>query len=122
VQFHPEKHAYEWKPHVDVDHAAATIEVGHYFGDFFVAETRKNKRHFPTYKDEKKVLIYNYYPIQISESFMSVYIFSKYGKKAIHRAINPKNQEKLDEEKAKSIPINSTENSSDIPFQQPKPD
>jgi len=42
VQFHPEKNSFEWKDNLEINHEMGSIEVGHYFGNFFVNEARKN--------------------------------------------------------------------------------
>lgn len=42
VQFHPEKNSLEWKDHLEINHEMGTIQIGHYFGNFFVNEARRN--------------------------------------------------------------------------------
>ena len=87
VQYHPEKGSFEWKSHLNINHSPGAIEADRYFVYFFLSETRKNKNHFPDTKSERKEFIYNYYPIQLSDSFVSVYIFSKPTAKDILRAV-----------------------------------
>lgn len=45
--------------------------------DFFVNECRKNSHQFESKNEEKSLLIYNFYPLQMTDSFQLVYIFSK---------------------------------------------
>lgn len=58
-----------------------------------MAECRKNDRNekralgAKEAKAFKQELIYNYYPIQLSQSFMSVYIFNKEKEKDLYRVI-----------------------------------
>lgn len=47
--------------------------------DFFVKEAGRNIRKLPF--TEKELLIYNFYPLQMSDSFHLVYIFSQNQKK-----------------------------------------
>jgi DUF2075 family protein len=77
------------------------IESSQYFSDFFIAECRKNDRNEKRLanskesKEFKKELIYNYYPIQLSQSFMSVYIFSKDKERDLYRVTGPKKKRTL---------------------------
>lgn len=71
---------------MNANHTQKAIECQHYFSDFFGAESRKNTNAFENAKDEKRELIYNYYPVQVSESFMSVYVFSKPTAKEPHKS------------------------------------
>lgn len=50
-----------------------------------MSESKKNLRQYPSNQQEKKDLIYNYYPIKISEIYDQVYIFSKAGQKEVYR-------------------------------------
>jgi len=62
VQFHPERNAFEWNVHENIDHSREAIRASQYFGDFFVDEARKNNHKFSSDKSEKDALIYNYAP------------------------------------------------------------
>jgi len=62
VQFHPERNAFEWNVHENIDHSRQAIRASQYFGDFFVDEARKNDHKFSSKKNEKDALIYNFAP------------------------------------------------------------
>lgn len=58
-----------------------------YFMDFFVEECKKNRRAFASKTKEKSLLIYNFYPLQMTDSFQLVYIFSKNSKEEKFRTV-----------------------------------
>ncbi|RWS09478.1 gamma-glutamyl hydrolase-like isoform X1 [Dinothrombium tinctorium] len=65
IHFHPEIVMYEFVKTPDenrVPHDFRAIYVAQYFTRFFVNETRKNFHHFPSEREEKLSLIYNYNP------------------------------------------------------------
>ena len=55
--------------------------------DFFISECRKNSQFFSNKLEEKKHLIYNYYPVQMSNSFHTIYFFTKALERDVFRAI-----------------------------------
>ncbi|XP_056633475.1 gamma-glutamyl hydrolase-like [Diorhabda sublineata] len=60
VQYHPEKHGFEFAPHYNFPHTADSIAMMQYFGNFFVNEARKNNNTFPSDKIKLNSMIYNY--------------------------------------------------------------
>ena len=55
--------------------------------DFFVKETSKSQRRFENKTEERSLLIYNFYPLQMSDSFQLVYMFTRKDKPDIFRTI-----------------------------------
>jgi len=55
--------------------------------DFFVVESEKNEKIFPKKHLAKELSIYNFYPLQMSDAFQLVYIFSKNSKKDYFRTV-----------------------------------
>lgn len=75
VQFHPEKNPFELKDHIEAAHSPGSIESTRYFSEFFINECRHNLNKFTSAKQEKQLLVDNYYPVMYSENFSSVYLF-----------------------------------------------
>ena len=55
--------------------------------DFFVKEAKNNERSFTKKNLAKELLIYNFYPLQMSDAFQLVYIFSKGDKKDYFKTV-----------------------------------
>ncbi|RWS15768.1 AT-rich interactive domain-containing protein 2-like protein [Dinothrombium tinctorium] len=82
VQFHPEKNIFEFLIHEhleNIPHSAEAVEVGQYFANFFVNETRKNCHRFKNKLVETSSLIYNFNPeytgIHGRDTFEQIYFF-----------------------------------------------
>lgn len=66
-----------------------------------MAECRKNDRNdkralgAKEAKAFKQELIYNFYPVQLSQSFMSVYVFSKDKEKELYRVTGMRRKKAL---------------------------
>lgn len=79
LQFHPEKNIYEWITGKNIPHTFDAIEVGQYFANFFVNETRKNQNKFSNHTKEIESLIYNYppplYTGKNNSVFEQIYLF-----------------------------------------------
>jgi hypothetical protein len=65
----------ELKDHIEASHSPGSIQSTRYFSEFFINECRKNLNKFSNPKQEKQLLVDNYYPVMYSENFNSVYIF-----------------------------------------------
>lgn len=55
--------------------------------DFFVKEAKNNERSFTRKNLAKELLIYNFYPLQMSDAFQLVYIFSNWDKKDYFKTV-----------------------------------
>eukprot|EP00057_Strongylocentrotus_purpuratus_P032471 XP_787753.2 PREDICTED: gamma-glutamyl hydrolase [Strongylocentrotus purpuratus] len=76
TQWHPEKNAFEWK--VNSCHSKECVELMQFLANFFVEEARKNQHQFSSAEEMAKFLIYNYQPIDLSQSssfFEQAYFF-----------------------------------------------
>ncbi|XP_041474547.1 gamma-glutamyl hydrolase A-like [Lytechinus variegatus] len=76
TQWHPEKNAFEWK--VNSCHAKECVELMQYMANFFVEEARKSQHQFSSPDEMAKHLIYNYDPVNLSQSssaFEQAYFF-----------------------------------------------
>ncbi|XP_076033148.1 gamma-glutamyl hydrolase B-like [Oratosquilla oratoria] len=62
----------------NIPHSSPAIEVGQYFGNFFVNQARLSSQKFFSTEEEKTHLIYNYEPTDVSgfTGFNQVYLFS----------------------------------------------
>jgi len=80
-QWHPEKNTFEWQMQADgrpfeaINHDWDAIQVAQYTANFFVQQTRKNLRKFPTQASETASLIYNYRPWATPGDFVQKYFF-----------------------------------------------
>ncbi|KDO31557.1 hypothetical protein SPRG_03486 [Saprolegnia parasitica CBS 223.65] len=82
VQFHPEKHAYEYgmrvngSPYEAIDHSDNAILAAQAFARFFLREARKNDQRFPNAAAEQRALIYNHPLTQRkAPAFVEIYEF-----------------------------------------------
>jgi len=62
-QWHPEKVQFEWWAKEVINHDPASVKANSHFSFFFVNETRKNTRAFPSIDAMQSALIYNYSPV-----------------------------------------------------------
>ena len=63
VYRHPEKVQFEWWAKEVINHDPASVKANSHFSFFFVNETRKNTRAFPSIDAMQSALIYNYSPV-----------------------------------------------------------
>jgi len=81
TQFHPEKNQFEWAPkYPNIPHSSEGIQVGQYFGEFFIGQARRSNHKFESRSEEEKYLIYNYQPFYSGPEgrnfgFQQVYVF-----------------------------------------------
>jgi gamma-glutamyl hydrolase len=77
TQWHPEKCAFEWALQKKTRHDSTAIELGQYMSNFFVSEARLSSHKFPSEKEIRKAVIYNYQPKYTGTdiSYEQVYIF-----------------------------------------------
>jgi len=63
TQFHPEKNQFEWaEKYPNIPHSREAIQVGQYFGEYFIEQARMSNHKFESRSEEEKYLIYNYQP------------------------------------------------------------
>ncbi|KXZ51986.1 hypothetical protein GPECTOR_10g1008 [Gonium pectorale] len=62
TQWHPEKNAFEWTPHLHIPHGTDAIRMSQEIANFFVAEARRNLHKAASILDEDDLLIYNFMP------------------------------------------------------------
>lgn len=74
VQFHPEKQ-YEWNPQQRNPHSKISIKANRYFYDLIVDLAKLNNNRFSREKDERKALIYNYFPRPHDKIYDQIYVF-----------------------------------------------
>ncbi|CAH0771306.1 unnamed protein product [Bemisia tabaci] len=82
VQFHPEKHAYEWRENKHYLHTPEAIEAGRYFFNWLVEQSKLNDQSFVSYHDELRSLIFNYHPTfsgAYNLSYTEMYLFKTEG-------------------------------------------
>ncbi|XP_063695545.1 gamma-glutamyl hydrolase-like [Culicoides brevitarsis] len=73
VQFHPEKHPYEWIRDRNISHTKEANRAAQYFAEFFVDECRKSRNCFSKgVKEENSYVIYNF-PATFTGKEKSVY-------------------------------------------------
>ncbi len=63
TQWHPEKCAFEWGLRKNIRHDLTAIQLGQYISNFFVNEARLSSHKFPSEKEIRNILIYNYQPV-----------------------------------------------------------
>ncbi|EFJ53180.1 hypothetical protein VOLCADRAFT_102798 [Volvox carteri f. nagariensis] len=63
TQWHPEKNAYEWTPHLHIPHTTDAIRMSQEVANFFVAEARRNLHMAKNIIEEDELLIYNFKPV-----------------------------------------------------------
>lgn len=91
VQFHPEKHIYEWTPKTGISHSALAISAAQYFAQMFVTEARKSTHHYNSLVDVQKELIYNYpvkYTGRDGSLYEQCYLFGKDSNAVCQNSIN----------------------------------
>lgn len=77
VQWHPEKNAFVYDVHQNINHSAEAITATQYFANFFVEEARKSRHMFVSEKEQVAELIDNYHPIFLGYPFLhSAYFFN----------------------------------------------
>lgn len=88
VQFHPEKHSFEYGEYADgspyevIDHSYEAVVTGQYFANFFLNEARKNGHAFADATQRQKALIYNYQTSTVTApGFVQAYLFKHDSKK-----------------------------------------
>ncbi|KAM7425690.1 hypothetical protein ABFA07_022910 [Porites harrisoni] len=62
-QWHPAKPQFEWSRVKDIKHTQEAILAGQYWANFFVNQARLSSHQFPSIKEEKAALMYNYNPV-----------------------------------------------------------
>ncbi|GFR43452.1 hypothetical protein Agub_g4535 [Astrephomene gubernaculifera] len=62
TQWHPEKNAYEWTPHLHIPHDTDAIRMSQEVANYFVAEARRNLHKARSIVEEDDLLIYNFRP------------------------------------------------------------
>ncbi|GLV32170.1 lethal (3) 72Dp [Carabus blaptoides fortunei] len=80
VQFHPEKHLYEWKPKKGILHTKEAIKAAQYLAQMFIDETRQSNHTFGSRAAEQTELIYNYpitYTGLAGNSYEQCYLFKE---------------------------------------------
>ncbi|GIL88439.1 hypothetical protein Vretifemale_16403 [Volvox reticuliferus] len=63
TQWHPEKNAFEWTPHLRIPHSTDAIRMSQEVANFFVAEARRNLHKAKNILEEDDMLIYNFKPV-----------------------------------------------------------
>lgn len=74
VQWHPEKNGFEWGITAATDHSEHAVAIMQMTADFFVEEARHSNHAFPSEKEERDHLIYNYQPTFTNDYFVQKYI------------------------------------------------
>ncbi|XP_071050371.1 gamma-glutamyl hydrolase B-like isoform X2 [Onthophagus taurus] len=80
VQYHPEKINFEFREKDNIPHSLDAMKTSHYFANFFIEETKKNKHRYPDWNSEMKALICNYSPHFTglkNSSYLQLYMFKK---------------------------------------------
>ncbi|KAG2439450.1 hypothetical protein HXX76_004805 [Chlamydomonas incerta] len=85
TQWHPEKNAYEWTPHLHIPHTTEAIRMSQEVANFFASEARRNLHKAKNILEEDDVLIYNWKPeftgrhayIGEEKDFEQAYLFER---------------------------------------------
>jgi len=76
-QWHPAKPQFEWSPLKDISHTQEAVLASQYWGNYFINQARLSSHRFPSRKEEKAALIYNYNPVYTGDlvTFLQCYFW-----------------------------------------------